>query len=380
MKKIQAFTLVEIMVGILIFSFVMVAAFQSLTAIWIWKIRLIQSTQMEKQSIYFAERFFEMIKAWGTLDYEEYFNRTVVNSIHTGDLYLSGHYKHDTGYWNYGRWWNITAATYWDGHYYCRSDNASLMGTWGCINSHNTNTFNMNGEYQRYWQYAYHFIDYNSNFDNDWGNPGDEDGDGSIIGDDDDEFLWVWPVAFVSGQNQKELYLISWDRKKRTFFRWNVINDPDSPGICDFSVASAPTGSWCLWNVQYLSLVGKDWWLDHVFNSSDTTEADGIIDTWIVDPDIASNSGTVIWSWNDSIYWVDLFPDTMNVTKFRVFPYPNGDLEYNWKSQNPDLNVAPYVRIQFDLLPSWKVKKQLKGTLKPMKFSTTISLTDIFSQ
>ena len=71
----KGFTLIEIMLWILIFSMVIVWGFQALSAIWYGKIKLVQSTDIQKQSIYFSEKFFEDIKSWGTLDYEEYFNK-----------------------------------------------------------------------------------------------------------------------------------------------------------------------------------------------------------------------------------------------------------------------------------------------------------------
>lgn len=64
------------------------------------------------------------------------------------------------------------------------------MGTGGCsspaYNSH-IDTLAANTDYtnsvQRYGEYKLQFTDYNGNRDND---KGDEDGDGSVVGDDDD--------------------------------------------------------------------------------------------------------------------------------------------------------------------------------------------------
>jgi hypothetical protein len=59
-------------------------------------------------------------------------------------------------------------------------------------------------------------------------------------------------------------------------------------------------------------------------------------------------------------YWIPLFPDTINVTDFKVFPYPNKDLDLSWKDYSPEVNIAPYVRIQLSILPSWKSRKKIK--------------------
>jgi len=189
--------------------------FQALASVSLWKVRLIQSTQVEKQSFYFMEKFFELIKKWGTLDYEEYFNRKVVWNT----TFLNGHYEKETGFWNFGEWWIIGSTNYGTWFYYCVSGNGivnKLWNTW-CSTS---------GKYQRYGEYSFQFIDYNSNYDNDWG---DEDGDGKILGDDDDEYMGVGPEVFTEWENIKELYLISGNKKERILFRWTLMTDPDKP-------------------------------------------------------------------------------------------------------------------------------------------------------
>jgi hypothetical protein len=65
-----------------------------------------------------------------------------------------------------------------------------VSGT-GCVSSLNMNENGQSdqdyeGFFQRYGQYSFQFIDYNSNYDADGG---DENGDGEIVGDDDDEYL-----------------------------------------------------------------------------------------------------------------------------------------------------------------------------------------------
>jgi len=51
-------------------------------------VKLVEKTQLEQQAFHFSERFFELVKQGGTLDYEEYFNRQNVGD----STYLSGHY------------------------------------------------------------------------------------------------------------------------------------------------------------------------------------------------------------------------------------------------------------------------------------------------
>ena len=52
-----------------------------------------------------------------------------------------------------------------------------MTGT-GCIDAFNSTSIDYSGKSQRYGQYSFQFIDYNSNFDSDGG---DENGDGSVL-------------------------------------------------------------------------------------------------------------------------------------------------------------------------------------------------------
>lgn len=378
-KNITWFTLVEILVWILIFSMVMVWWFQALSTITIWKIRLIQKTDIEKESFYFTEKFFEMIKKWGTLDYEEYFNRKVVWT----SSYTSWHYLEKTWFWNFWVWWTIWWETYWAWFYYCRSiDWTSMWENW-CYNNNFNTWLSPDWEPQRYWEYSLQFIDYNSNYDWDSWNLWDEDWDWEIKWDDDDEYLWLWPNTFTSWEDIKELYLISWDKKIRTLFRWNVIEDPSYPlWNCDNIDSENPTWTWCLWTIQFLQLEWKDWWMDHNIWTIDIdwSQYDWVIDTWIISPDFAWwSTDTVAWS-NSTDYWVDLFPDTINIRDFKIFAYPNKDINLAWKDSSENINLSPYIRLQFTLGSSWKNRKKMKWNPPEIKFSTTINLTDIYSK
>ena len=162
------------MLWILIFSIVILAWFQALSRVNIWKVKLYTQIDIEKQAFYFSEKMFEMIKSAWTVDYEEYFNRKVVWNT----TYLSWHFDKNTWFGNFWSGWNLTTPNYWDWFYYCMSPSWSSMWTWWCSD----------WTYQRFGQYYYQFIDYNSNQDNDsW----DEDWDWNFIWDDDDEYLVV---------------------------------------------------------------------------------------------------------------------------------------------------------------------------------------------
>ncbi len=388
-QKIKAFTLIEMMTSILIVAIILLWAFQAMTSLGFWKIRLMQKTNTQKHMLYFSEKLFEMIKFWGTIDFEEYFNRKIVNQP-AWTNFSSGHYIRPTGYWNYGPGWTPWSATYSNIYYYCLSWNSDPMGTDGCVSSNNitditgvTNTVsNFSWEPQTYGQYSFQFRDYNSNQDTDnW----DEDGNNIIIWDDDDNYFGKWPNVFATGAQVQELYLINGVKRQRTFFRYNVWLDPYAPpgSTCTSSTWDGLnfTGTGCLWNIEYLTMDGRDWWLDHIQWNSDSTESDWVIDTWLISEKFTWNQTTIAGRSNPvDWYWQPLFPENIHVTEFSIFPHPNIDEDRAWAITNEQVNVSQYVRIHVGMMPAWRERKVLKGQPREYKYSTTINLTDIFSR
>ncbi|NUJ97337.1 hypothetical protein HGA92_00945 [Candidatus Gracilibacteria bacterium] len=374
-KKKKGFTLVEILIGIIIVVSVIITGFYALTHINIGKIKLIEETSIEKEAFYFSEKLFEFIKKGGVIDYEEYFNR---QNVGIGS-FIDGHYSLLTGFGNLE-----------DEFYYCRSGNANSMGTGGCVNTiYNTSGVSLLSNPLIFGQYAYQFIDYNSNADDDLG---DEDGDGNIQRDDDDEYLGFGPEAFI-GPMVDELYLINGSKTKRTFLRWNVAFDPNAPtgATCDGLIGnpSSITGSGCLGNIQFLKLEGMDWGNDHNEITQDDTQYDGIIDTWIFDREVYgltnavvadSNPGSDVYDHDSENYWINLFPNTINIENINFFLYPTKDIHLAWKETNPDINIAPYLRIDITLTPSWRKRAGINGRPPEFNFSTTLSLSDIFAK
>lgn len=366
------YTLIEILAGVLIVSIVTVSWLYGMNAIWVWKVKLMEKTQLEQQAFYFSERFFELVKESWTIDYEEYFNRqNVWNST-----YLSGHYDTLTGFGN-----GTTAMIY------CTSKSWTKISTGsGCISDFNVLWSSLtwaviDQDYTwaplLYGQYREQFIDYNSDFDSDqW----DEDGvDNEIVWDDDDAFLWNGPYAFSSTWSISEIYLINKDETERTFFRWFVSEDPDKPATatCDFSSPETPVGTGCLWTIQFLKLKWVDWWNDHDLVSIDATQNDGIVDTWVYDAstywlpsDIVADFGTN----NSEDYWLTIFSDGINVQNIEMYGYPSKETTLAWW-EDSSVFVSPYLRISMTLLPSWKKKRKIQWKIPEVQINTTINLT-----
>jgi len=467
MQKHQthAFTLIEILVGIVIFSIIIVWGFQALGAVNLGKVRLMEATNTTKDMLYVTEKLIEEIKAGWTLDYEEYFNRRVI-----GLKLENGHYKFPSGFGNMGR--NVWADDFWEYFYYCRSGNTSNKnmgnpvnnkelgcfdsqyarsshagdGWWGDTDySWSANILGENiltdswetprkpwknefGDQQRYGQYSFQVMDYNSNLDNDkW----DEDGDGSIIGDDDDENTGYAPRVVINPDDMTkdtntthEIYLISADKKNRTYFRWRWYEDPDAPEAkktaCKNNKQTFQDG--CIGTVEYIKLEWKDWgklhdsWTQNfdpptAWDLPSKTDqewlSDGIIDTWVIHEDFAS---TEVIAGVDDVkehsngdfgtgkakmdqYWQPLFSDDISVTDFKVEIYPHTDPKLGWKhfpdwpnwvpnaaEKNKAINIAPYIKISLSLQPSWK--KRMSGNTEDTttyQYSTTIHLDENFS-
>lgn len=378
------FTLIETLVSILIVSIVMVSAFQALSSIWIAKVKLIESTEIEKQAYFAAERFVELIKKGWTLDYEEYWNRSSYDT-----QYSSGHFLEVSGFWNYWDEWNIWSSIHNDVFYYCASPDGWSMGTWGCLTANNT-LWRNDRRPQLYGQYEQQFIDRNSDWDIDNGSwvsvPGDEDGDGNIIWDDDDLFLWEWPEAFswsLYKNKVGELYLVSNDEQERTYFRWRVETATWSSlptwAICDYSNPVNPVGEACQWTVEFLKLSWRDYGYDHLSTTIDTdgSQYDGIIDTWMIHKDFTSSNTEIVAGSNSVNYWQSIFPDTIDVSDVEFFAYPNKSLEYSWRDDDTAILIAPYVRLQMTLSPSLKIKKKIVGKTPEVEVITTIQLTNL---
>ncbi|MDD2916886.1 MAG: prepilin-type N-terminal cleavage/methylation domain-containing protein, partial [Candidatus Gracilibacteria bacterium] len=254
--EVKGFTLIEMIVSIAIFSIIIIAAFDSMGNIGIFRTRLSSRLDLNNELYSATEKFVDLIKTGGDIDYEEYWNRKAV-----GTATMSGHYTVFSGYGNYG-----SGSGYGDGLYYCRSGSGVHMGTGGCLTSFNTygvlsngSSPSLSGLTQRYGEYRQQFIDYNTNANYDSGGLlGDEDGNGNIRGDDDDEDLGMGPTAFTGGVGMTELYLLKkGPQSERTYFRWILKDDPNKPtgATCNFSNG---TGTGCLGNIQILRLVGRD--------------------------------------------------------------------------------------------------------------------------
>lgn len=221
---------------------------------------------------------------------------------------------------------------------------------------------------------------------------GDENGDGDIVGDEDDFNLWNGPEAIMA--DVKELYLIDKQGKKRTFLRWNWENDPNRKNTsesCQKDLTTGRPNDNCIANIQILKMNGSD--LGHLHNGSNASQGkyDGNIDTWTCELGWScrggnSTNGSVATGKNEE--WINLFPNSVTVRNFKIEVFPKKD---PWLSAAaPDCGqlppteqvncvspfIHPYVRITLELGFSHGARRALRGENPTISVSTTISLDD----
>ena len=308
-----------------------------------------------------------------TIDYEEYFNRSIVwcdndgwNS-YTWDVGENWYCDKFTTYWN-SNWLWISST--WNVLYYCSSvwfnwslketvwwteDCEWVVNTWSnYIYEEKTSGALENGSWcweslwnnkiQSYWEYAVQFWDVNKNAD--W-----------LYGckwDDDDVDLWKWPIAIFDNKNVKELYLISKDWKKRIFLRRNLIYSWDLNN--DWT-----TDSWeKLYKIQILKLRGFDLWENHDWNGK--LAYDGKIDTWACDK---AEWFVCKWKSLDSLWytwynlpedindwWKDYNITDLSIDSLNFVIYPVKLPSLAW--QEDKYQISPYVVMDLTTRFYWK--------------------------
>ncbi len=378
------------MISMTLFALIITSVVIAVQNLSIARIKTLNRVALLEELYFFSEQLFTGIKDGGTLDYEEYWNRQAV-----GTTTMSGHYTTPTGVWNYGFNGILGNATYGSGIYLCRSSGTTNMGTGWCLSAYNNSasgtnpgpatSVDFNGKPQRYGEYLAQFTDYNSNNDSDLG---DENADGNIVGDDDDRS--IGDVQAVSTWAMQELYLINKNAKKRTYFRWNIQQDPNTTIVCVVDTTTIPskvlTNSGCVGNVQVLKLKWLDVGLAHSGGTTDRTAYDGIIDTWVcieygqcTGPTLSSSEKLATGTGAE---WLDLFPSTINVKNLTFQIYPIKDPWLSWSA--PDCLIVscistfihPYVRMNLEMwFASWK-RRTLRNEDPTISIATSISLSD----
>ncbi len=385
----SGFTLIEMMISITLFSGILIGAFSAFGNITQLKNKVIADVDVYEQLYVAVESLNTLIKDGWDIDYEEYFNRSLVGTT------LSGwHYVTSSWFGNFGAGWAISATpNFGDDVYYCRSIVGSSVTNAGCAltGALNTSGNSQAGSMQRYGQYQLQFTDFNSPGNNDTqlctnkvpsipGMPlGDEDCDGNITGDSDDESLGLWPVAFPQNTAMPELYLIKKNSSNptRILIRLKIERDPDAPATAHCNT-QAGTGTGCIGRLQILRLIGRDLGASH---GSGSRSYNGRIDTWECQPDfpcVTMPNQTLdgvqrYLPTGNASEWVDIFSKDISVNSANFFLSPNIDYTLAWKGGS-DMLANSMLRMQLRLGYSWKKRKLVQFRVPEIDVTTTINL------
>ncbi len=397
-KNNRGFTILELMISMTLFALIITSVILAVENLSIARIKTLNRVALLEELYFFSEQLFTGIKDWGVIDYEEYWNRQAVGTRVLSGSYMNGHYLDPTGIGNYGKNGILGTASYGTGIYLCRSNSGASMGTGWCLEDNNNGgnwylsgsaispTFS--GSYQRYGEYLAQFTDYNGNANSDLWNQ-DADASGSIVGDDDDRI--VADITPVLTGSMQELYLINKSARTRTYFRWNILQDPNTTISCNITTSASgktTTGSGCVGNVQVLKLQGLDLGLSHSGTIVSPTLYDGIVDTWVCTEDGQCGGPTVLatkniatGSWSE---WLNLFPSSINVKNLSFQIYPVKDPWLSWAA--PDCLASdptcispfihPYIRMNLDMWFAWGKRRTLLNEDPTISIATSISLSD----
>jgi prepilin-type N-terminal cleavage/methylation domain-containing protein len=388
LRNKKGFTILELMVSMTLFAMIITSVILAVQSLMIARTKTLNRVALLEELYFFSEQLFTGIKDGWTLDYEEYWNRKAI-WVAT----QSGHYQDPTWLGNYWQGGSLGSYTYGASLYLCRSNSGTTMWTGWCLTDNNNggssylvgSPLNFSWASQRYGEYLAQFTDYNGNID-------DEDGDasGSIIGDDDDRLTGDVPDVFTGAV--QELYLINKWAKTRTYFRWNIAQDPNNLAISCFPIPMTAswkllTGSGCVGNIQVLKTKWLDFGFTHSGVTTDRTAYDGIIDTWACVEKTQCTGATlldtsILATWRDA-EWVNLFPATINIKYLSLQVYPTKDPWLSWSA--PDAIqwstqispfIHPYVRLNLEMWFSAGKRRTLRNEDPTISISTSVSLSD----
>lgn len=367
----KAFTLVEMIIVATILWFVMTIIVSIYFKMVDIKTDIYAKTHLIKNTNNLVEKINIMMKNY-TIDYEEYFNRQIVwcdgvgwnfwswwdnwhcdkftaygnaNSVNSTNTlnhilyYCTSQQNNNSTYWNLSEepWsdndceWDILWVTGSNYIYEEKAQGSLQNGGW-CFSSL-TNVWP-----QSFWQYRLQFWDVKANADGLWW----------CKWDDDDTDIWLWPDAIIDNGNIKELYLISKDGKKRTYFRKKLVWSWDFDRDWHYWQLTWEK----LYKLQILKLRWFDIWSGHNWDNIWPTANDWQIDTWACDKKewFTCNWAPINWWYvgynlpsdiDDG--WTDLTQNDISIEKFDLTIYPEKDPNYAWLTWA--YQIAPYVKL-----------------------------------
>lgn len=365
-------TLIEIMLAITMLSSIMIVTFEAISGTLAFRKQATDELDLSTQSYLALEVLTRTIKDGGSIDYEEYWNRSRVGTgvefwVYSGATGFGNYGYNGDMAWNFGSGKYICSLLSWTTTNACDSQQNTFDGIVPANSSNVPSPWiNTSTRPQRFGQYASMFYTYK------W----DADGDSNIIGDYDDEDPGLGPVAIPDNGSPRELYLIKRTSSgtERLIIRNRFVDDPS---LC-------PTGGdplRCRWQLEILKLKGSDDGLNHD-GVTGSGVFDGIIDTWRCHPDY-SCAWILVWTsnlptWTGSEF-VALLPPTISVLNWQLDVAPIKDGNRSWRERQ--YSQAQSVRLTVTLWWSNAHKQTLKnGKDRTITLSTLINLDNVWKQ
>jgi hypothetical protein len=373
------FTLIEMLLALTWFLIIIVVV------IWIY-IRIIDirdnidARQNLIQESYFTLEKLNILLRDFTIDYEEYFNRSMVwcNSWwvdFSWNIWEIWYCDLFTNYWN---WNNVNLSSTGSFNlYYCSSyaaeDSPLIIYTWYW--NGDIRTWCYISWYQSFGEYSRQFRDMKKNTDTvQW-----------AVNDEDDDDMWAWPEAILNATWVKELYLISQDAKQRIFFRRALV------ATWDFNwdwIISWDTEK--RYNIQVLKLKWFDAWSNHNF---DVATSSGVYD-WVIDTRACDYSLWFQCNWqniwpaysgynlpsNSTDWRVNMFPKNITISDRNLVVSPTKNPEYSrkeWFQINPYFTISIKNKLYWEIW-QWRIGKSIDNF--DINLQTTLSTKNFYTK
>jgi len=377
-QKSKWFTLLEMLLAITWFLIIIVIVIGAY--IKIFEIRdNIDARQNLIQESYFTLEKLNILLRDFTIDYEEYFNRSMVWCDITWaefswSWWINWYCDLFTNYWN---WNNINWISNSFNLYYCSSQKSEIFpstvytwyGYWDIW------TWCSISWYQSFWEYYRQFRDMKR----------DTDTMPSIVNDEDDDDMGSWPEAILNSTWVKELYLISQDGKQRILFRRALIESWDWNKDSFISWDTEKR-----YNIQILKLKWFDAWSNHNF---DITSSSWVYD-WVIDTRACDYSLWFICNWsglwstypwynlplNQNDWRANMFPKNITIADRNLIISPTKNPEYSRKEW---LQINPYFTISIKNKLYWEVWQRRIGEYInnfDLNLQTTLSTKNFYTK
>jgi hypothetical protein len=355
--KNKWFTLIEMLLAITWFLIIMTVVISIYVKILDIRDNIDAKQNLVQESYFTLEKLNILLRDF-TIDYEEYFNRSMVWCdtswpTFSWDVWADGHCDLFTNYWNWNNIPLFSSGSF--NLYYCSSGNSedfpSVVYTWYL--DWDIRTWCYIPWYQSFGEYGLQFRNMKDNTDSvPW-----------VVNDEDDEDMWSWPEAILNSTWVKELYLISQDGKQRILFRRSLVAswDWNKNWIISWDTEKR-------YNIQILKLKWFDVWNNHDFNINNSSWVyDWTVDTRACDYSLWFVCGwSAIWpaySWYhlplDSNDWrVNMFAKNITIADRNLTISPTKNPEY---SRKEGFQINPYFTIAVKNKLYWEVWQRRIG-------------------